>query len=181
MPAMQEMAANVDKNILRHMYNSIDDYMPQLPKLTRWNAFENVTRASEILDNHQVPAGERRIILDPVGESAILRSDAFTELRALNLALNLAPSYINCITSDSERRGTSYIFHHNAMAFVTRPFAYQVPLGHRSAIAHYNDICIRLTMSYDAPLCGTRVRIEMLSGLTILNSNWIVALNGGGE
>lgn len=170
-PAMQGMAVAADRSILTCLHSSINDYMPQLPKITRGNALENVTRASEILDNHSAPADARSIILDPTSETALLRGEAFEELRTLDLA----SGYIILDDADAPD-GTSFIFHRNAVAFVSRPFAQNVPPDQRSGVAHYDDISLRLTDCYDVRNQGTRVKIEMLTGVTILNSRWIVAM-----
>jgi hypothetical protein len=169
-PAMQALAKVADQRILTCLHNSIDDYMPQLPKITRDNALENVSRASEILDNHAAAADGRSIILDPTSETALLRGMAFEELRTLRLAAGYT------ILDNESRQGTSFILQWDAVAFVTRPFAQIVPPDQSSVIAHYNDICIRMSMRYDVHTAGTRVTIDMLTGVTILNSNWIVAM-----
>lgn len=62
-------------------------------------------------------------------------------------------------------------FHRDAIALVTRPLA--VPrddIGARSAVVNYNGLSIRVVMTYDGKAQGTRVTLDLLAGIQVLNT-----------
>jgi hypothetical protein len=66
----------------------------------------------------------------------------------------------------------NWMFHRNALALVTRPLALPMPgTGVRAGIANYNNLSMRVTMSYDSDLEGTKVTVGMLCGVKVLDLN----------
>lgn len=63
-------------------------------------------------------------------------------------------------------------FHKNAIAFVSRPLVSVTPgLGARSYVANFNNLAIRVVISYDATYQGHRVTVDMLCGVKTLDRN----------
>jgi hypothetical protein len=65
-----------------------------------------------------------------------------------------------------------FAFHRDALALVSRPLA--VPanaLGVQSAIGSYNDLAMRVAMQYDIDSQGTKVTLDMLCGVAVLDTN----------
>lgn len=63
-------------------------------------------------------------------------------------------------------------FHRDAIALVSRPLA--IPdssLGVRAAVGVYNGIAMRVLMQYDSKAGGTRVNLDVLAGVAILDEN----------
>lgn len=67
----------------------------------------------------------------------------------------------------------------NAIALVSRPLA--IPpsdLGVKAAVANYDGVAIRVVMQYDSSIGGTRVNIDMLAGVAVLDYAQCVPLLG---
>lgn len=67
----------------------------------------------------------------------------------------------------------------NAVALVSRPLA--IPpsdLGVKAAVANFDGISIRVVMQYDSSIGGTRVNIDMLAGVAVLDALQCVPLLG---
>ena len=72
-----------------------------------------------------------------------------------------------------------FAFHRNALALVTRPLATPPSqTGARSAIANYNGLSIRVTMTYDGKAQGLRVTLDVLCGVKVLDVNLGAVLFG---
>ncbi len=70
-------------------------------------------------------------------------------------------------------------FHRNAIALVTRPLALPMPgTGVRAGIANYNNMSMRVTMSYDSDLQGTKVTVDTLIGVKKLDVNLAAVMLG---
>jgi hypothetical protein len=66
----------------------------------------------------------------------------------------------------------NWLFHRNALALVTRPLALpMVGTGVRAGIANYNNLSMRVTMTYDSDLQGTKVTVDTLMGVKVLDLN----------
>lgn len=66
----------------------------------------------------------------------------------------------------------NWAFHRNAVALVTRPLALPMPgTGVRAGIANYNNLSMRVTMTYDSDLQGTKVTVDTLMGVKVLDQN----------
>jgi hypothetical protein len=63
-------------------------------------------------------------------------------------------------------------FHKNAIAFVNRPLATPAAAV-RTAVMNFNGISVRVTMDYDSQYQGTRVTLDMLCGVKVLDSRMI--------
>jgi hypothetical protein len=63
-------------------------------------------------------------------------------------------------------------FHRDAIAFVNRPLILpNARLGAAAAVASVNDVAMRIVMQYDGQAQGTRVTLDMLAGVAILDTN----------
>lgn len=63
-------------------------------------------------------------------------------------------------------------FHRDAVALVTRPLARPgSDMGARSFVASYNDIAMRATMQYDIDAQGTKVVLDLLMGVAVLDDD----------
>jgi hypothetical protein len=68
-------------------------------------------------------------------------------------------------------------FHRDAIALVNRPLALpNSSLGVQSAVGSYNDLAMRVAMQYDIASQGTKVTLDMLMGVKILDENLGVVL-----
>jgi len=66
--------------------------------------------------------------------------------------------------------GYNLAFHPHAMALVSRPLALPSnALGVQSGVAAYNDVAMRATMQYDIEYQGTRVTLDLLCGVKVLD------------
>lgn len=64
----------------------------------------------------------------------------------------------------------NFAFHRNALALVTRPLALPMPgTGARAGVGNYNDLSMRVVMSYDAHNQGTLVTVDTLIGVKVLD------------
>jgi hypothetical protein len=70
-------------------------------------------------------------------------------------------------------------FHREALALVNRPLALPAQdLGVRSQVGVHNDISMRVTMQYDVASEGTRVKLDLLCGVTPLDTDLGVVMLG---
>lgn len=68
-------------------------------------------------------------------------------------------------------------FHSNAIALVTRPLALpRAELNVASSVVNYNNLSIRVTMTYDGKAQGTLVTVDLLAGVLPLNSDLMVVM-----
>lgn len=62
------------------------------------------------------------------------------------------------------------MFHREALALVTRPLALpNQSLGVLAAVASHNDVGMRVSMQYDSKAQGTRVTMDLLAGVALLD------------
>ncbi len=63
-------------------------------------------------------------------------------------------------------------FHRNSIALVSRPLALpDASLGVRAAVGVHNGVSMRVIMQYDSSLGGTRVNLDVLAGVAILDDD----------
>lgn len=63
-------------------------------------------------------------------------------------------------------------FHRNSIALVSRPLALpDSSLGVRAAVGVHNGVAMRVIMQYDSSLGGTRVNLDVLAGVAILDDD----------
>lgn len=104
-----------------------------------------------IIESYLSSTGVQAILLDRPLESAIADNDAM--FPGPSGSFNLA-------------------FHRNALAFVCRPLALpRSALGASSAVASYDNLSVRVVMQYDSKEQGTRVTVDLLSGVALLDAN----------
>ena len=72
-----------------------------------------------------------------------------------------------------------FAFHRNALAFVSRPLAApRAGTGALSAVANYNDVGIRIVITYDGVRQGHLVTVDLLCGVKVLDTNLGAVLLG---
>lgn len=70
-------------------------------------------------------------------------------------------------------------FHRNALALVNRPLALpRQALGVQSAVGMYNNLAMRVAMQYDLDAQGTKVTLDMLMGVKVLDEDLGVVMLG---
>lgn len=72
-------------------------------------------------------------------------------------------------------------YHKNAIAFISRPLALPRMVNGtstKSAVVSYRGLDIRVTMTYDATYQGTRVTVDLLGGVKVLDSSLGVLICG---
>ena len=73
----------------------------------------------------------------------------------------------------------NFAFHRNAIAFVSRPLAMpRRGAGALSAVANYNGIAIRVTITYNGTKQGHLVTVDLLCGVKVLDTNLGAVLLG---
>ncbi len=73
----------------------------------------------------------------------------------------------------------NFVFHRNALALVSRPLALpRAGIGALSANVTYNNLSMRVVMTYDGDKQGTLVTLDMLMGIALFESKAGVLLCG---
>ena len=76
----------------------------------------------------------------------------------------------NYIVNYGPRGDYNFAFHRDALALVTRPLAApKQGTGALSGVASYNDLSIRVTITYDGTKQGHLVTLDILAGVKVLN------------
>jgi hypothetical protein len=71
------------------------------------------------------------------------------------------------------------LFHRNALALVSRPLATPIEgTGARSYVAVYNNMAVRVVITYDGKAQGHRVTVDNLLGVAVLDSNLAIPVLG---
>ena len=69
------------------------------------------------------------------------------------------------------------VMHNEALAFVSRPMVAVDPRkGAISAVANYEGVGIRVVMQYDSEAGGTRVNLDILAGISVLDVNLLAVM-----
>lgn len=73
----------------------------------------------------------------------------------------------------------NFIFHREAIALVSRPLALpSAEMGVRSSVAVHNDVSMRIAMQYDIDSQGTKVTLDLLAGVAVLDTDLGVVMLG---
>ena len=73
----------------------------------------------------------------------------------------------------------NFVFHREALALVTRPLALpSQDVGVRSQVAVHNDVSMRVAMQYDLTAQGTKVTLDLLAGVAVLDTDLGVVMLG---
>lgn len=69
------------------------------------------------------------------------------------------------------------VMHRDAIALVTRPMD-NIPAeeGARSAVASYDGVGVRVVMQYDSSAGGTRVNVDLLAGISVLDEDLLCVM-----
>jgi len=107
-------------------------------------------------------------IIDVTGTTGITLDRPLEAAIADNVTVNIGPA-----------GSYNFAFHRNAIAFVSRPLATPRPgAGALSAVANYNNIAIRTTITYDGNNQGHLVTVDLLGGVKVLDTNLGAVLLG---
>lgn len=69
------------------------------------------------------------------------------------------------------------VMNRDAIALVTRPMEPIDPMeGARSAVANYEGIGVRVVMQYDSSAGGTRVNVDLLAGISVLDEDLLCVM-----
>ena len=113
-------------------------------------------------------AGEYRIVGIPTSGYIVLD-------RPLDLAI--ANNYI---VNYGPRGEYNFAFHRDALALISRPLAApKVGTGALSGVASFNDLSIRVTITYDGVKQGHLVTLDILAGVKVLNTDLGAVLLAG--
>jgi hypothetical protein len=128
------------------------------------------------------PASMQMVSLDPVGgvvsteQYAAIGTPTTTDTGLLDRPLAAGISN-NDLVGFGPAGSYSFCFHPHAIALVTRPLpAPAAAAGAMSAVASYNDLTVRVVITYDHKAQGHRVSIDLLAGIAQLNANLGVAV-----
>lgn len=69
-------------------------------------------------------------------------------------------------------------FHRNSLALVSRPLAMPVGGNAMSFVAQHNNVATRVTMQYDIDVQGTKVVVDLLAGIGVLDAALATILLG---
>ena len=67
--------------------------------------------------------------------------------------------------------GINLAFHKDAIALVSRPLAMPRGAGVSAGVLDYNDVSMRVAMQYDIATQGTKVTLDLLCGVAVLDTN----------
>jgi len=127
------------------------------PAVGQWVTFGSGAGTSAVYTIVQVPTSTT-IVLDRALEATVSNGDA----------INYGPA-----------GEYSFAFNRNAISLVTRPLATPMQgIGAQSAVVSYNGLSMRATLSYDTRASGTRVTLDMLMGVKVLDTNQGVPIYG---
>jgi len=85
----------------------------------------------------------------------------------------------NAIVSLFPTGNYGFGFHRNCMAFVSRPLAKPKDgTGALAAVVNFNNIAIRVVITYDGDKQGHLVTVDLLAGVKVLDTNLGAVLLG---
>ena len=67
--------------------------------------------------------------------------------------------------------GINFAFHRDAIALVSRPLALPRAAGVDASVVDYNGVSMRVAMQYDIASQGTKVTLDLLCGVQVLDTN----------
>ncbi len=159
-PAMAAIARAMDLSVYEEMVAA-----PALNRLSASSAVNGCIDARYALNDAKCYPDNRSIILTP---------EMDVELCRRGILGGNEPKVVGFNHATDASIPTSVAFHREAATLITRPM--QLPLafsGLRAAAAHYNDLSVRVTMSYNAAYAGTDVTIDTLCGVAVLEPRHI--------
>lgn len=126
-----------------------------------------------------VPVGTG-VKIATAGSPNVLHPDTYSVLQTTETATDTTGITLNkplaqLVAEDDELFLTpparhNFAFHRNCLALVSRPLA-PAPAGLAlSSVANFNNIGIRVTITYDGDLQGVRVTVDLLCGIKVLDT-----------
>lgn len=86
----------------------------------------------------------------------------------------------NYVVNYGPRGEYNFAFHREALALVSRPLAMpRAGTGALSGVASYNDLSMRVTITYDGTKQGHLVTLDVLAGVKVLNTALGAVMLGG--
>lgn len=128
------------------------DGLVDIPQVGQACAFDITdTEVYTIVDVTEISGTEADIVLDRPLVVAIANDDTFNPGPVGNY---------------------NFAFHRNALTLVNRPLAMPAAgAGALSSVANFNDLSIRVTITYDGNKQGHLVTVDMLAGIKVLEEN----------
>lgn len=173
-PAMQAFADKIDGYLI-----ALADAIPNTVDAADPITVDSVVDAREFLTTNAAPLQDRRFVYNSKVESALLKTELFTNasavgdagtaLREASLGRKFGMDfYVDQNMESSTSKAVA--FHKNAFALVTRPLA--LPQGAaKSAIVNYDGFGLRVVYDYDMQKKTDTVSIDMLCGVKTLDSD----------
>lgn len=138
----------------------------------------SVVDCREFLTKNAVPLTDRRFVYNSAVESALLKTELFTNasavgdegtaLREASLGRKFGMDFYVDQNMDGATTAKAVAFHKNAFALVTRPLA--LPNGANNAsIVNYDGFGLRVVYGYDITKKTDTVSIDMLCGVKTLD------------
>lgn len=119
------------------------------------------------------PAVGQLVSFGAVGTNAVYTIIDVNGLIGITLDRSLEASIANTAAVNISPAGEyNFAFHKNAIALVTRPM--ELPrqgIGAAAANVNYNGLSVRVVLTYDGLMQGTRVTLDILAGVKTLDSN----------
>lgn len=105
---------------------------------------------------------------------AVATSQVYTIIRVSGSVIYLDRGLVETLSNtDAINYGpsgeTSFAFNRNAISLVTRPLATPQAKGVDSAVVSFNGLSMRATISYDTRSAGTRINLDMLLGVKVID------------
>lgn len=171
-PAMQAFADKIDGYIIA-LANAIPNTVEAADPIKT----DSVVDARAFLTKNAAPLQDRRFVYNSKVESALLKTDLFTNASAVGDAgtalreASLGRKYGMDFYVDQNMESATakaVAFHKNAFALVTRPLA--LPQGAaKSAIVNYDGFGLRVVYDYDMQKKTDTISIDMLCGVKTLD------------
>ncbi len=123
---------------------------PQVGQLIAWGITTGTRHTYTVIERVAVSSTETQVTLDrPLDTLLTDEDDTFPgPVGGINLA-----------------------FHRNAIALVSRPLALPRAAGVDASVVDYNGVSMRVAMQYDIASQGTKVTLDLLCGVQVLDTN----------
>ncbi len=123
---------------------------PQVGQLIAWGASTGTRHTYTVIETTAISSTETQVTLDRPLETAITDAD---------------------IVFPGPVGGINLAFHRDAIALVSRPLALPRAAGVDASVVDYNGISMRVAMQYDIASQGTKVTLDLLCGVQVLDTN----------
>ena len=182
MPQVAAVAVGAEDELVA-LFNSLpaDLSFPADPATLDDDAFlrayeDKILEAGEILDNANVPAGNRYMAVSPSVARRLLRIDKFTRVDASGERTALRQAIIGSlygfefVKSNALTAGTAVAYHESAFAFCALPPA--APGGEvSSATANRDGVSVRHIMQYNPSTLSVESVVSVFAGAAVIDAD----------